>query len=74
MKGMPGLYYANGTGNQPRWVGSVLDVDADTAEVRRLYRQEDAEPLPQPGEKAGRSLGSLSALVRRVVGVADATT
>jgi hypothetical protein len=74
MKGMPGLYYANGTGNQPRWVGSVLYVDGDSAEVRRLYRHEDAEPLARRDQESGRSRGSLGALVRRLVGVAGATT
>lgn len=74
MKGMPGLYYTSGTGNQPRWVGSVLYVDGDTAEVRRLYRREDAEPLPRRDQEPGRPRGSLGAFVRRLVGVAGATT
>jgi hypothetical protein len=53
MKGMPGLPYAEGMGEGHRLVGSVLYMSGDTAEVRRRYRREDAEPLPRDAGGTG---------------------
>ena len=76
MKGMPGLYYSQsgGTGRGPQWIGSVLYVDADTAEVRRLYDREDALPLPVPQPSVRPPRRSFSTFVRRITRIADATT
>ena len=77
MKGMPGLYYAQGGGGEgraPRWVGSVLCVDADTAEVRRRYDREDAAPLPRQEPQVASSRPSLSSFIRRIAGVAGVAT
>lgn len=77
MKGMPGLYYASGPGgpsHKPRWVGSVLYVDADTAEARRLYDRGDTTPLPSAEPDAGPRRTSVSALVRRITGLGGASS
>jgi hypothetical protein len=71
MKGMPGLYYAEGVGDRPRWVGSVLYMDSETAEVRQRYLQEDAEPpapeasdgAPRPPNRRRPTLLAVAALV-----------
>jgi len=72
MKGMPGLYYAGGPsapGRSPRWVGSVLYVDEDTAEVRRTHARDDARPLPSGDGSAGSRRPSLSGFLHRIVGL-----
>jgi hypothetical protein len=46
MKGMPDLYYAEGIGDSPKWVGSVLYIKGEDLEGRQRYLREDAEPLP----------------------------
>ena len=77
MKGMPGLYYSTGGGGEsrpPRWVGSVLYMDADTAEARRLYDREDATPLPTPEANVPPPRTSLAAFFRRIVGTSGAAT
>ena len=75
MKGMPGLYYSQGGGDRaPYWVGSVLYVDADTAEVRRLYDRQDAAPMPAPETPTRPPRLSFSSLVRRIAGIAGAST
>jgi hypothetical protein len=71
MKGMPGLYYAEGVGDSPRWVGSVLYMDGETAEVRQRYLQEDAEPpapeapdgAPRPPNRRRPTLLAVAVLV-----------
>jgi hypothetical protein len=69
MKGMPGLYYATRDSDRPERIGSALYVNGDTAEVRRLYRREDAAPMPIEKDKAGRhSTWSVTQFVRRLVG------
>jgi hypothetical protein len=75
MKGMPGLYYSQGGGSSnrgPQWIGSVLYVDADTAEARRLYDRADATPMPMQETPARPPRPSLSTLVRRIAGIAGA--
>jgi hypothetical protein len=76
MKGMPGLYYAVGAGpgRPPKRVGSVFNVDADRAEVRRMYDRDEATPLPPADPNAGSRRPSVSAFVRRIVGLAGAAT
>jgi hypothetical protein len=79
MKGMPGLYYSQGGGEPrpPRWIGSILYVDADTAEVRRLYDREDAAPLPPQAMRVAPESSwrpSLSSFIRRIAGIAGAST
>ncbi len=74
MKGMPGLYYATRDSAEPEWIGSVLYVKGDTAEVRRLYQREDADPMPMEAHRDARHTGwSISSVVRRLVGSASAT-
>ena len=69
MKGMPGLYYATRDGERPEWIGSVLYVKGDTAEVRRLYQREDAEPMPMEVEHRPGHIGwSVGSILRRLVG------
>jgi len=63
MKGMPGLYYAEGVGDRPRWVGSVLYMDSETAEVRQRYLQEDAEPPAPEASDGAPTLLAVAALV-----------
>ena len=75
MKGMPGLYYSQGGGGEgraPRWVGTVLYVDADTAEARRLYDREDAMPLPPADANSASPRPSISSYIRRMARVAGA--
>ena len=77
MKGMPGFYYSRGgdSGDRgPFWVGSVLYVDADTAEVRRLYDRQDAAPMPAQETPMRTPRPSFSSLVRRIAGIAGAAT
>jgi hypothetical protein len=64
---MPHLYYANGVGRRHGWIGSVLLVDDDVADIRRRYHREDALPLPADDPTAGPGRPSLSALVGRIV-------
>jgi hypothetical protein len=68
MKGMPHLYYANGSASHSRWIGRTLVVGTDPHDVRRLYQREDALPLPPEPETsrpAPRRLG-----LRRILGLA----
>ena len=67
MKGMPHLYYANGSASRPRWIGRTLVVGTDPHDARRLYQREDALPLPpepEPARPAPRRLG-----LRRILGL-----
>jgi hypothetical protein len=74
---MPNVYYSSGPGGPnrpPRWIGSVLYVDAATAELRRMYDRQDATPLPPAEPNAGPRRFSMSAFLRRIVGLSGATS
>jgi len=72
MRGTPQLHSASGADRRPRWIGRVLVVDDDAADVRRRYRREDALPLAEASPDPGPSRPSVSTLARRFIGLSGA--